>query len=228
MSKNNIIKIIRTTTANLASLLLNPGELAIDTITQKLYCGTDGATFTDQLTPLNNSISLVDVLEAIYPVGALYFANTSSTTCPLETLGFGTWQLVAQDACIQGSSTNHASGSSLSAGLPNIATTSTIANFVMSFSSTNSGTQNGPIYWSRTSANKCGTSGGTVGTFSFDASNSNAIYGNSTTVQPPAYVVNIWERISPSNSNNNSQSEPVIIIPDDPGDPDTPDDPEEP
>ena len=28
----------------------------------------------------------------------------------------------------------------------------------------------------------------------FDASRSNSIYGNSNTVQPPAYIVNIWER----------------------------------
>ena len=30
--------------------------------------------------------------------------------------------------------------------------------------------------------------------FDFDASLSNSIYGNSTTVQPPALVVNIWKR----------------------------------
>ena len=30
----------------------------------------------------------------------------------------------------------------------------------------------------------------------FDASRSNPIYGRSNTVQPPAYVVNIWQRTS--------------------------------
>lgn len=190
MSKNNIIKIIRTTTANLASLLLNPGELAIDTTTQKLYCGTDGVTFTDQLTPLNNSISLTDVLEAIYPIGALYFANISSTTCPLETLGFGTWQLVAQDACIQGSSTNHSSGSSLSAGLPEISGTvagnAQAANRLSGAFTFPSGLPG---------VTGLGFVTNSQGSLTFNASNSNAIYGNSTTVQPPAYVVNIWERI---------------------------------
>lgn len=193
MSKNNIIKIIRTTTANLASLLLNPGELAIDTTTQKLYCGTDGATFTDQLTPLNNSISLVDVLEAIYPVGALYFANTSSTTCPLETLGFGTWQLVAQDACIQGSSTNHASGSTISAGLPNIEGQFNSRPVISDDTPTGAFSRNSG--GANTQQSLAGGSNREYKVF-FNASNSNAIYGNSTTVQPPAYVVNIWERIA--------------------------------
>ena len=34
------------------------------------------------------------------------------------------------------------------------------------------------------------------GKFSFDASNSNLIYGASDTVQPPAYYVYIWRRAS--------------------------------
>ena len=32
--------------------------------------------------------------------------------------------------------------------------------------------------------------------FTFDASRSNSIYGNSNTVQPPAYYVYIWRRAS--------------------------------
>lgn len=31
-------------------------------------------------------------------------------------------------------------------------------------------------------------------TLSFDASKSNVIYGRSSTVQPPAFLVNIWKR----------------------------------
>lgn len=30
----------------------------------------------------------------------------------------------------------------------------------------------------------------------FDASRSSSIYGSSSTVQPPAYVVHIWKRVS--------------------------------
>jgi hypothetical protein len=38
---------------------------------------------------------------------------------------------------------------------------------------------------------------GNIGTnagLGFDASRSNSIYGNADTVQPPAYLVNIWKR----------------------------------
>ena len=47
-------------------------------------------------------------------------------------------------------------------------------------------------------ANNQFTGGGGVANNSallhIDASRSSSIYGNSTTVQPPAYVVNIWRR----------------------------------
>ena len=36
--------------------------------------------------------------------------------------------------------------------------------------------------------------GGAGGGFTFDASRSSSIYGNSTTVPPPAYRVNVWRR----------------------------------
>lgn len=36
----------------------------------------------------------------------------------------------------------------------------------------------------------------TYGNMSFEASGSNSIYGNATTVQPPAYFVYIWKRVS--------------------------------
>ena len=41
-----------------------------------------------------------------------------------------------------------------------------------------------------------GTMPATYGNMSFEASGSNSIYGNATTVQPPAYFVYIWKRVS--------------------------------
>ena len=35
---------------------------------------------------------------------------------------------------------------------------------------------------------------GTKPKFTFDASRSSSIYGKSSTVQPPAYIVNVWRR----------------------------------
>lgn len=40
-----------------------------------------------------------------------------------------------------------------------------------------------------------GTNAFSYGTFSFDASRSNSIYGKSNTVQPPAIKVYMWKRI---------------------------------
>lgn len=36
---------------------------------------------------------------------------------------------------------------------------------------------------------------GSAPEYKFDASRSNSIYGASSTVQPPAYVVNFWKRV---------------------------------
>ncbi len=129
----------------------------------------------------------LNLLQAIYPVGSIYIGTMA--TCPLSLL-FGTWTLVSSGRVLQGADANHSAGTSISAGLPNISGL---------FGSVNSaGTNDGPFSVTATGINCQGYWGGANASYGrqlkMDLSSANSIYGNSNTVQPPAYVVNIWER----------------------------------
>lgn len=137
----------------------------------------------------------LSLLETLYPVGAIYIGTM--TTCPLQVLGVGTWMLKASDMVLQGSGTR-AVKETVEAGLPNIEGTLSVsgaANAGLYESGNLSGAFNGKgnSIAGQLSQNSSGT---TFRDWYFDASASNSIYGNSDTVQPPAYIVNIWERIS--------------------------------
>ena len=135
------------------------------------------------------------ILEALYPVGSVYI--TTANTCPLSTLISGsTWELVSSGRVLQGADSRHSAGSTIAAGLPNITGTIYYAKdttFSSSPTLISGWTEN-----QSASSNQPGNSGNLTsirsGYGTFDASRSNSIYGNSTTVQPPAYVVNIYRR----------------------------------
>ena len=101
---------------------------------------------------------------------------------------FGTWELVAQDRSLQGSSTNHAANTTIAAGLPDIS-----GHFAVNSPSSTSTSGAFQLQSSYGSAGWDGTSGGGR-VYNFYASRSSSIYGSSTTVQPSAYVVNVWRR----------------------------------
>lgn len=133
---------------------------------------------------------MASVLGTIYPVGSIYIGTQN--TCPMATLITGsTWGLVAQNKALWGGDGSNAN-TTINAGLPNI--TGTLKAGTID-DSTNAGTgafSRGGTYSGRR------PSGGTGGLecmyFNFKAASSNSIYGNSTTVQPPAYRVNVWRR----------------------------------
>lgn len=138
---------------------------------------------------------IASVFTNLYPIGSLYFGTQS--TCPLATLIPGsTWELVAQDRSIQGSSTNHAAGTTIEAGLPNI--TGYMTNGSHSLNVGNgTGSADSALYapGTKKGATVAGNSGTDwIGDIGFDASRSNSIYGASNTVQPAVYVSNIWRR----------------------------------
>lgn len=128
------------------------------------------------------------LIEAIYPVGSIYIGTQS--TCPLATLISGsTWVKVSEGRVLQGSDSGHIAGSTIAAGLPNI-TGSVSSKYYITDDGTTSG-----VFKSISGTGNYGTTQSNVGYgFTLDASRSSSIYGNSNTVQPPAYVVNIWER----------------------------------
>lgn len=124
-----------------------------------------------------------------YPVGAIYISTSS--TSPASLFG-GTWESIASERVLMGVSSSHGAGSTVSAGLPNI--TGVLKDlFVSDHFNQSTGA------FKRSSA-----SGFSQKTDSSDwlgwadaqfyASDSNSIYGNSSTVQPAAYYVYMWRR----------------------------------
>ena len=127
-----------------------------------------------------------NILAALYPVGSIYIGT--QTTCPLASLISGSqWTLVAQDRALWGGNGSNAN-TTIAAGLPNITGELHSETWFSSLSGvfTSSGVTQGDGGQLR--------SGNTPDSLRFDASLSNSIYGNSNTVQPPAYVVNVWRR----------------------------------
>ena len=137
---------------------------------------------------LNRSIEGVknELLQIIYPVGSIYIGIT--VECPISAL-LGTWEKVAEGRVLQGSDSIHEAGSTISAGLPNI---------TGRFSAENIGTyQTGAFAQDdETFPRSTGSGAAYYKGYNFDASRSSAVYGNSDTVQPPAFVVNIWRRVA--------------------------------
>jgi hypothetical protein len=154
-----------------------------------------GVVKTDNTTIVANngviSANLSEILGVIYPVDSVYITTSSSATCPIASLITGsTWELVSEGRVLQGADENHAVGTTIAAGLPNITGRFTSGQI-------NPDTNASGAFYSGLGAGDA-LQGGSYGRGidGFDAARSNSIYGNSTTVQPPAYVVNIWRRVS--------------------------------
>ena len=140
-----------------------------------------------KVNTINSQLSsnVLSNLQSIYPVGSLYIGTTD--TCPIANL-FGTWEKIEEGLCLQSVKGDQVAGETVEAGLPNI---------LASFRSDRNA-DSGAIYLQSSFDEwKDGHPGGhSAGTFThaFDASRSSSIYGKSDTVQPPAYLVNIWKR----------------------------------
>lgn len=134
--------------------------------------------------------------KTIYPVGAIYLTINFNFS-PAATIG-GSWERLSGNYCLQTTTQSGYGGSIVSAGLPNIS--GNLKGVIMSDS-----------YYYTAGAFANNSSKGTITrnyklgesyTFNIDtalnfkASISNSIYGNSTTVQPPAIRVYAWKRVS--------------------------------
>lgn len=137
------------------------------------------------------SSSVLSNLQSVYPIGSLYIGITD--TCPIANL-FGTWEKVAEGLCLQGATGSQVPGETVEAGLPNI-TGEIIPN--RTSDDTVEGICTGAFYRKSSEqkgANASDYSKGSIYGIGINASLSNPIYGNSDTVQPPAYLVNVWKR----------------------------------
>ena len=144
-----------------------------------------------KVNTINSQLSsnVLSNLQSIYPVGSLYIGTTD--TCPIANL-FGTWEKVSEGRVLQGVKGDQVAGTTVEAGLPNVTGTIKASN-IWAGTASASGCVSVADNGRNNSAGNGGSSGNTY-TWTIDASRSSSIYGNSTTVQPPAYLVNIWKR----------------------------------
>lgn len=130
------------------------------------------------------------IFDLIYPIGSI-FATTGNAPAR------GTWEEIAKGRTLQGADSGHAVGTTIAAGLPNITgwfrnrktdgdTTVMLVDGKLFAAKGDAGTDYVQLQRASTS--------GTLREVAFDASKSNAIYGKSSTVQPPAYVVHFYRR----------------------------------
>lgn len=161
---------------------------------------TDGtASFAVRDKRLN---TLLDIL---YPIGSIKITVTD--TAPFSEYGFGTWKEVSKGRVLWGADDSHAAGSTIEAGLPNITGDAGGCEWTETSSDWN-GTQFGAFYISRGGQ---GEDNGEVLTvhswedslpgvrrrnINLDASRCSSVYGKSTTVTPPSYVVHFWQRVA--------------------------------
>lgn len=129
------------------------------------------------------SSSVLSNLQSVYPIGSLYIGVND--TCPIANL-FGTWEKVAEGLCLQGAKSGQVAGNTVAAGLPNI--TGSIV--------TPHGDVSGAFTTVKLSNSDIRGASGSYPRYqdTFNASRSSSIYGKSNTVQPPAYLVNVWKR----------------------------------
>lgn len=147
----------------------------------------------------DGTISINVSVDTVFPVGSIYLSKNN--TSPAALFG-GTWVKIAENRAIMGASGSHAAGTTVAAGLPNI-TGSLIETSNNGITSPFRGNKNaissiGALAVTEVSSPYCGFAGyeGSAYNISFNASRSNLIYGRSTTVQPAALYINIWERVA--------------------------------
>lgn len=150
---------------------------------------TKSETYTQLEVDNQISTAVASLLGSVYPVGSLYIGTQS--TCPMAALiPNSTWEIVATNRALWGGNGSNAN-TTIEAGLPNITGSFDAGTF--------NGITNGTGAFSGASASYNWALRGTYtqgygANYPFNASNSNSIYGKSSTVQPPAYRVNVWRR----------------------------------
>lgn len=132
----------------------------------------------DGIANLENYINTI--LNRIWKVGSLYLDTENSATCPIaDLIPNSTWELVSQNRALWGGNGSNAN-TTIEAGLPDHYHKMRVRVDVYD------GYQG---IW-RGGSDDLGYAYENTN----NASETNPIYGNSETVQPPAYRVNIWRR----------------------------------
>lgn len=163
-------------------------------------------TLNDKETTIGTTIDtkISTMLDSLYPIGSIYIGTQA--TCPLALLIEGsTWvkiegRYLLTSGTLTGTSEAYDATDEVAAGSPNITSTPNWWCYGVSKNAAASGAlvENTPTIGDPTSEAATRSPTGqlaSVRALSIDASKSNAVYGSSTTVRPPAYVVNVWKRV---------------------------------
>lgn len=139
------------------------------------------------------------MIDILYPVGIVVTTATDDALKPGEADGLAQWEEIAQDRVLQGTSIG--AGQTIEAGLPNI-TGKVWLRPLDSGDGITWDKENGAFITKvvedpndSSGAIAKGSDNKPFGSINLDASKSNNIYGNSSTVQPPVYKVHFWKRI---------------------------------
>lgn len=141
------------------------------------------------------------MIDMFYPIGTVYIsADKSKTKADFPFMEYGAWEEIPANLCLQTGNASEA-GTQRSAGLPNITGKANVrsggdsgANILaqQSIGAIACTLQDSSFKWYSHIVLEGGQN--KLDTLSFNASNSNPIYGKSSTVQPPSYMVRAWVR----------------------------------
>ena len=134
-----------------------------------------------------------------YPIGSVYVsADKSKTKADFPFMTYGIWEEIPANLCLQTGADSEA-GTQRSAGLPNITGELFVAPGTNSIQVLRDGSGALSAAELSTKNNSDNIALNNYGRHlkhhvTFDASQSNPVYGSSDTVQPPAYIVRAWVR----------------------------------
>jgi len=192
------LQVINSMTHSKLTELLNSNNGKLKEFANQIIM-TDGLNDDEQKTLEDDIEQIKKELDSklnfndIYPIGSI-FLTLNDYTSPAQIFG-GTWERISAGYALWTASSG--AGETLSAGLPNI--TGNICVGGDTFSNTNSNSRVGGAFRptaKEVSGQESGGGGGKDNGVTFDASRSSGIYGSSSTVQPPAYKVYAYKRVS--------------------------------
>ena len=145
------------------------------------------------------------ILNTVYPIGSIYLSLQDIS--PSSFIGGSSWEKLPEGKALwtanSGLSITDDGVNTVDAGLPNITGTfeKKSGGFPLMVAQYTEMRQEGALWSDSEYDPRIPSVGQTLsynllGGFKFDASRSNPIYGNSDTVQPPAYKVYAWKRIA--------------------------------
>lgn len=138
------------------------------------------------------SSSVLSNLQSVYPIGSLYIGVNDN--CPIANL-FGTWEKVAEGLCLQGATGSQVAGETVEAGLPNIKGGVKVGGIGSHPIALQNATGAFKLSGIGSFMTRSEHSSSQPSRFDLNASLSSSIYKDDCdTVQPPAYLVNVWKR----------------------------------